>query len=92
AVVDEKLWLEASVKATDDQDEGASARFEQPTDGATVFSLGGELSLGAWLLELDVENVTDEAYADHLDSPNPFTGQRILAMGRSFRLGVRVEI
>ena len=40
------------------------------------------------LIRGGVENLTDKAYAHHLNSPNPFTGERILEIGRSFRLGL----
>ena len=54
-----------------------------------MVDLGLDVRLGEWLLELDVENVGDEAYADHLNAPNPFTRQRILEMGRNVQLGFR---
>ena len=34
----------------------------------------------------------DEAYASHLNSPNPFTRQRILEPGRSYYLGLQLHL
>lgn len=90
--LDEKLWIELGARFTDDQDRVAVSRFEQPTEGATVFDLGLELALGDLTLELDVLNLADEAYAEHLNAPNPFTGRRVLERGRSLRAGVRYRL
>ncbi|MEM9553840.1 MAG: TonB-dependent receptor [Acidobacteriota bacterium] len=90
AALRDRLWLDAGVRWTDDQDRVAVSRFEQPTEGATVLSAGAEWLVSDGLtLDLDVDNLTDESYADHLDAPNPFTGQRILAQGRTLRVGLR---
>jgi len=35
-----------------------------------------------------VRNLTDERYADHLDSLNPFTRERIPGIGRSVGLSL----
>ncbi|MEM6794488.1 MAG: TonB-dependent receptor [Acidobacteriota bacterium] len=85
------LWLDFAVRFQDDQDRVATSRFEQPTDGSTVVDLGAEIDLGRVTLEVDGLNLLDEEYADHLNAPNPFTGQRILEIGRSFRLAVAVD-
>ncbi|MEM8931490.1 MAG: TonB-dependent receptor [Acidobacteriota bacterium] len=86
-----RLWADLGLRWRDDQDRVAVARFEQPTDGATTLDLGFDWRLAGWWLEVDIENLTDEAYADHLNAPNPFTGQRVLEPGRSVRVAVRLD-
>ena len=80
-------WIDGAVNFADRQDRVAVQRFEQETPGWTTFDLAVQwqatdsLSLG-----VAVENLTDRAYARHLDSPNPFTRQRILQTGRDVSL------
>jgi len=82
-------WLDLAVRATDDQDRVATSRLERPTDGFTRVDLWGGWKVpvpggGGGDLELrgGVQNLFDEAYADHLSSLNPFTGERIPEPGR----------
>ena len=38
-----------------------------------------------------IENLADKVYSNHLNSPNPFNGRRILEIGRAARLGVELR-
>jgi iron complex outermembrane receptor protein len=79
-----RWWAEARATVTGDQNRVASQRFEVPTEGWTVFDLSAGFRLRDGLdLTVGVLNAGDEAYADHLNARNPFTGARILEPGRS---------
>ncbi len=87
-----RLWVDAAAKFTDRQDRVATSRFEQETPGATVYNLAARYQVGdTWAVTAAVDNLTDHAYADHLNSPNPFSRQRVLEMGRNVRLGFQVD-
>lgn len=84
------IWGEFEGSFTDDQNRVARTRREQQTASYEVF----DLRLGwriddAWTLAATVSNLTDEDYANHLNTPNPFTGQRILEAGTAVRVGIR---
>ncbi|MEM9291415.1 MAG: TonB-dependent receptor [Acidobacteriota bacterium] len=85
-------WASVEAVAEAEQDRVAVSRFEQVTPGyeRVDFRLGLEL-VDRWSLTLGVDNLTDEAYARHLDAPNPFTGQRVLQPGRSVFGSFRVS-
>lgn len=86
----QRLWIDLGTRFADRQDRVAVSRFEQETPGWAVFDLAASLELaGGWTLSTAVENVTDRAYAEHLSSPNPFTRQRILELGRNVQMGVK---
>ncbi|MEL7059560.1 MAG: TonB-dependent receptor [Acidobacteriota bacterium] len=90
SLIADRLWLAGDVRWVDAQDRVAVTRFEQETDGFTVVGLSLRWGVSdALRLELDIENVFDEAYAEHLNAPNPFSGQRIAEPGRSVRAAVR---
>ena len=82
-------WVELLVTSTAAQDRVATTRFELATAGWTTVdvSLGLELAAGA-TLRGGVRNLTDEFYVNHLNSLDPFTGQRIAEIGRSGYLGL----
>ncbi len=84
----QRLWIDLSTRFADRQDRVASSRFEQETPGYAVYDLavGYELA-GGWTLKAAVENLSDHAYAEHLNSPNPFSRMRILEIGRNARIG-----
>ena len=85
----QRWWIEAHGRVVDDQNRIAARRFEVPTEGATQVDLRGGGRLGAGLeLTCELRNLTDEAYADHLNAKNPFTGQRILEPGQSLVVGL----
>ena len=48
---------------------------------------GLELARGV-TLRLGALNLTGAAYATHLNSLDPFTGERVLEVGRNFLFGV----
>lgn len=88
----QRVWVEGTVRWSERQDRVATSRFEQETPGYAIFDLATSLEINSRLgLRLAVENVTDKAYADHLNSPNPFNRQRILEIGRSFSAGFEVR-
>ena len=86
------LWFDLGLRFADGQDRVATQRFEQTTPGWTVLDV-----LLAWQprdtlgLRLGVRNLTDRRYSDHLNSPNPFNGQRILEVGRQIEAGVELR-
>jgi len=79
-----RFWAEFSALKVWDHMRVAASRFERPSPGFTVFNLrfGARLP-GQFTLHLGVENLGDKNYFQHLNSPNPFTGQRVLEPGRS---------
>ncbi len=84
----QRLWIDLATRFADRQDRVAASRFEQETPGYTVYNLAIGLEIaGGWSLNAAVENLSDHAYADHLNSPNPFTRMRILEIGRNARVG-----
>lgn len=86
------FWLEAGVLWADRQDRAARARAERETPGYTVVDVaGGYRFSDAWRLRLGVTNLADEAYADHLNSLNPFTGERVAEPGRGFHAAVEAR-
>jgi len=85
------LYLDLSATIADRQDRVATSRFEQATPGHTVFNLAAGYRWSDRLaLSAGVENLFDRTWSDHLNSPNPFSGERIGEMGRAFRLGLEV--
>ena len=82
-------WVELQITSTAGQQRVAATRFELPTDGWTTIDLtaGGQLVDGV-TLRIGVRNLTDEFYINHLNSLNPFTGQRIAETGRSGYVGL----
>ena len=86
---DQRRWVEVGVSVVSDQDRVATSRLEQATEGWTLVDLRAGVVLGQGVsVRLGIENLTDETYATHLNSLNPFTGQRINESGRSFYLGL----
>ncbi len=90
---DQRLWIDLVARFADRQDRVATSRFERETPGYAVYdlSLGLDLARG-WSLKAAVENLSDKAYAEHLNSPNPFSGQRVSEIGRNFKLGFSVNL
>jgi len=83
----ERLWLEAQLALVARQGRVAESRLERPTPGYQVL----DVTAGFWAtdgleLRLSGRNLTDETYADHLNSLNPFTGARVPERGRSLAL------
>ena len=86
---DRRYGVSLSATAVDNQSRVAAARFEQPTAGYAFFDLRGRATLPAsWKLRAGVENLGNRAYSNHLNSPNPFTRQRIPEMGRNIYVGL----
>ncbi len=87
--LERRLWIDFATRFADAQNRVATSRFEQQTPGWVTYNLtaGFELS-GGWSLSAAALNLTDHAYAEHLNSPNPYNGQRILEIGRNLQIGV----
>lgn len=85
-------FLEAVGHLVARQDRVARARGEQPTPGYATLDLSGGTVLLDERVELrgGIRNLTDVAYADHLNARNPFTGQSIPEPGRIVHVDVRV--
>lgn len=82
-------WIDLSGAVTDGQDRVATSRFEIPTEGAEILDLDAAWTLDSGLeFRLRARNLTDEAYASHLNAKNPFNGMRILEPGRSLFAGI----
>ncbi|WP_243665082.1 TonB-dependent receptor domain-containing protein, partial [Rhodothermus marinus] len=82
-----RFFAEATLHRVARQDRVATSRGEVPTDGYTTLDLKAGLRvLRQWRLQFGVQNLTDAAYADHLNAKNPFTGRRIPEPGRVFFL------
>lgn len=82
-------WVDLSGTATEDQDRIATSRFEIPTDGAGIIDLAAAWTLRSGLeFRLRARNLTDAAYASHLNAKNPFNGMRILEPGRRVFAGI----
>lgn len=85
---DRAHWIELSVTSATTQDRVAQIRLEQPTEGWTrVDLLAGLALVEGFTIKLGLENLTDEFYATHVNSLNPFTLERIAEIGRSFYFG-----
>ena len=88
----QRLWVDAEVEFADRQSRVAQSRFEQETPGYAIYNLASEFEVSSrWILRGWVENLTDRAYAQHLNAPNPFSGVRILEPGRQVRLGFQLS-
>ncbi len=82
-------WIDLGVSIVDDQDDVATSRLERPTEGYEVVDLVGGYRFDAGVvLRLGIQNVADERYVNHLNSLNPFLGQRIPEMGRNIFAGI----
>jgi len=83
------FWIDLNYSHFDEQTRVAAARFEKPTPGAEILDLWTGLRLIDSLdLKVGATNLTDEAYSNHLNSLNPFSGERIPEIGRSLRASV----
>lgn len=85
----DRFWLDLATRFAARQDRVAASRFERETPGCAVYDLTARLALASgWTFRVGVLNVTDKAYSDHLNAPDPFTGRRVPKIGRSFRIGL----
>jgi iron complex outermembrane receptor protein len=86
---DKTRWAQLGATVTSAQDRVAAARLEQPTPGWTTFDLRGGTPLVHGLeLRAGLNNLTNAAYSEHLNALNPFTGARVLEVGRNAYVGV----
>lgn len=85
-------WLEVLVTSTAAQERVSAARFEAPTAGWTTIDLMAGVRMTERLtVRAGVQNLTDRYYVNHLNSLNPFTGQRIAEPGRRVYVGAEAE-
>ncbi|MEZ5331925.1 MAG: TonB-dependent receptor [Thermoanaerobaculia bacterium] len=88
-----RFWVDGGVTVADDQTRVATTRLEKPTPGYTVVDLEAGWSLAErWRLRVRASNLLDEEYANHLNTLNPFTGERIPEPGRSVFAGIGVDL
>jgi len=91
-------WIGGTVHWVDAQHRVATSRLERPTAGHTTVDLAAGWRAPGWhgagwhgegglTLRLGVENLFDQAYANHLTSLDPFTGERVLEPGRRVTVG-----
>ncbi len=81
----DEAWGEMRVTSVAGQNRVAAGRMEQATPGYTLVDVQGGCALGKGLqLSLGVRNLGDKSYVDHLNSRNPFNGQRVAEPGRSY--------
>ena len=87
-----RLWIDLAGRFADAQDRVAASRFERRTPGWAIVNLTASYELARGLtLTAAVDNLTDHAYAEHLNSPDPFTRERVREIGRGLRLGVALD-
>ncbi len=86
-----RLWAEFGVRHAWNQGRVATARLETPSPGFTLYRarLGASLG-GNTTAYLGASNLGNAAYAEHVNSLNPFTRQRVAEMGRSVAAGLTV--
>jgi iron complex outermembrane receptor protein len=85
-------WVELVVSHANEQDRVATSRLEVPTEGWTTIDLQAGFRLGEGAtLRIGLENLTNNAYATHLNALNPFTRSRIFEPGRRGYLGLEYE-
>lgn len=81
---DRTYWAELRTTTVSGQNRVATGRMEQATPGYSLFDIQGGCHLGKGLrLELGVRNLSDKFYVDHLNSRNPFNGERVAEPGRN---------
>jgi len=83
-----RFWAEYGMRNVRDQRRVSATRLETPSPGFTLHGArcGADLWTGA-TLHVGMENIGDKYYYEHLNSLNPFTGQRVPEMGRTLTLG-----
>ena len=87
-----RLALQATLDAVTEQDRVALARGEQPTDSYLTLDCSALINLGKSItLNLGGLNLADEAYANHLNARNPFTGNRVPEPGRVLYADFRLQ-
>lgn len=83
------IWLDANLTVADRQDRVAESRLEQPTPGYSVVDLLVSYEpTASWRLLLGVDNLGDRQYVNHLNTLDPFTGQRIAEQGRNVHAAI----
>lgn len=84
------IFLEGGWRGVARQDRAATSRGEAATAGYDLFDVRGGVDLTRRTrVRMGIENLTDEAYVNHLNATNPFGGARIPEPGRV--VFVRVE-
>ena len=84
-----RFWSEYSVRNVWDQQRVSIRRLETPSPGFTTHDLRFGAAVHKKItLHFGVENLGDKHYFEHLNSPNPFTRQRIPEPGRAVYLSL----
>ncbi|MBZ0114011.1 MAG: TonB-dependent receptor, partial [Thermoanaerobaculia bacterium] len=86
------LFVEAVLTVTDSQDRVATSRNERATPGSEVVDLLAGWQFTHVELRGGIRNLFDEDYADHLNSLDPFGGQRLSEPGRSVFVGLEFSL
>ncbi|MDE0622389.1 MAG: TonB-dependent receptor [Bryobacterales bacterium] len=83
-----RVWAEYGIRNVWDQRRVSAVRLESPSPGFALhgFRFGADLWDGS-TLHFGIENAGDKYYYEHLNSLNPFTGQRIPEIGRAVTVG-----
>lgn len=84
------LYLQSELLLVAEQERVATARGERPTDSyATLDLMAGMQLYDGVSFRFGVRNVTDVAYANHLNARNPFSAEPIYETGRSLHVNLR---
>ena len=80
-----RFWAEYAARAVFNQYRVAGTRLETPSPGFTTHDIrfGADLPR-QFSFHFGIENFGDKLYAEHINSLNPFTRQRIFEPGRNF--------
>lgn len=86
-----RFWAEFGTRRVWGQHRVAAARLETPSPAFILHRarLGATLGNSA-ILHFGITNLGDARYAEHINSLNPFTRQRIPEMGRTVTAGLTV--
>jgi iron complex outermembrane receptor protein len=85
-----RIWVDVGGWYAARQDRVAVSRFEAETPGWAVLNVWSGMALSQRIeLRAGILNALDRDYANHLNSPNPFTRERIPERGRTGYLTVR---
>jgi iron complex outermembrane receptor protein len=83
------LWVDLNLTMASRQNRVAEVRLERPTPGYSYLDVLLSLEPSPdWRLSLGVDNAGDKRYVHHLNTLNPFTGERIAEQGFNLRAAV----
>ena len=88
----DRLWIEGTATITDTQSRVASSRLEKATPGSEIVDLQAGWNFDLFKVRGGIRNLFDEEYADHLNTLNPFTRERLSEPGRSLFVGLEFNL